>query len=132
MWFETVGNIKDEWKLIGHGDAGETSIVMAHRPGVCDPAKAARPAERHYSDSLKITEMNLLNFREIMPVHMAMRVKDVSETGAMLEPSLYPGADTGGWMENANPQTALEMRDAIVKLVVEFLPEFEKIEFDKI
>jgi hypothetical protein len=76
--------------------------------------------------------MNLLKFKEIMPVHMSMRVKDVSDIGAMLEPSLYPGADKGQWMEGVNPQTALDIREAVVKLVVEFLPEFEKIEFDKI
>jgi creatinine amidohydrolase len=132
MWFETVGNLKDEWKLLGHGDAVETSFVLAHRPGICDPSKAIRPVETHYSDDLQIKEKNHVVFKGVMPVHFQMRVKDVSETGAMLEPSLYPDADHGQWMEGVNPQTAADITKAIVQYVVEFLPEFEKISFDKI
>jgi creatinine amidohydrolase len=132
MWFETVGNIKDEWKLLGHGDAVETAYVLAHRPGLCDPAKAVRPTSRQYSEKLSIREMNDIVFKGVMPVHLQMRVKDVTDSGAMLEPSLYPGADHGQWMEGVRPELAEEITETIMRYVVEFLPEFEKISFDKI
>lgn len=132
MWFETVGHLKDEWKLIGHGDGGETAFVLAYRPGICNPDEAIRPEYKQTSETLKIEEMNLMNFKGVMPVHFQMRVKDVSETGAMLEASLYPDGDHGQWMEGVDPQMAADMRTAVLDLLEEFLPEFEKIHYDAI
>ncbi len=130
MWFETVGHLKDEWKLIGHGDAAETAFVLAYRPGICDPEKAVRPVNRDLSDTLKLGDMNQVFFKDVMQVHFQMRVKDVTDNGAMLEPSLYPGADHGQWMEGVDPQMAVDMRKAILDLLVEVLPEFEKVTFE--
>lgn len=51
-------------------------------------------------------------------------------TGTMLEPSLYPDGDHGQWMEGVDPQMAVDMRKAVLDLLVEFLPEFEKVTFE--
>jgi creatinine amidohydrolase len=132
MWFEMIGNVKEEWKLIGHGDASETAFVLAYRPETCDPSQAIRPINKNLTDELIMGDMGHITFKGVMPVHFQLRVKDVTDIGAMLEPSLYPGADHGQWMEGVDPKMAEEMTKVVLDYFLQFLPEFEKVQFDPI
>ena len=132
MWFEMIGNVKDEWKLIGHGDASETAFVLAYRPETCDPSQAIRPTNKNLTDELIMGDMGHITFKGVMPVHFQLRVKDVTDIGAMLEPSLYPGGDHGQWMEGVDPKMAEEMTKVVLDYFLQFLPEFEKVHFDPI
>lgn len=131
MWFEMIGNIKDEWKLVGHGDATETAFVLAYRPETCDPSQAIRPTNKPLGD-MPVGDMNEVMFKGVMPVHFQCRVKDCSDIGAILEPSLYPDGDHGQWMEGVDAQMAVDMTKVVMEYVAEFLPEFEKVHFDPI
>jgi len=131
MWFELAGKINIEWAALGHGDGSETEVVMAHKPGMVDVSKAKRPVHKDFGE-LKMPDVGVLIYDKIMPIHMTMRVKDFTETGAMLEPHLYPGADHGQWTEEIDPSRVATMRKAVNDYVVRFLPEFEKISFEPI
>ena len=131
MWFELAGKLNEKWVALGHGDALETAVVMAHKPGLVDTSTAKRPEHNDFG-TLTMPDVNLLMYKDIMPVHLTLRVRDISPCGSVLEPHMYPGADKGQWIEDAKAELALEMRPAVNDYVIGFLPEFEKITFEPI
>ena len=128
MWFELAGKLNEKWAALGHADALETSVIMAHKPGLVDTSAAKRPVHNDFA-GMKMPDVNLLLYKGVMPVHLTLRVQDISACGSILEPHLCPGADKGQWIEDSSPETAKEARKAVIEHVVGFLAEFEKLSF---
>ena len=132
MWYELAGRINKEWAALGHGDAAETEVVMAHKPGLVKLEGVERPPEDISFGELKMTEMNKLFFKDIMPAHFSLRISDFSKSGAIIETHIIPGAYHGQWLEDVDPERTIPMRKAVTEYVVGFLPEFEKVKFDPV
>ncbi|MCL2498486.1 MAG: creatininase family protein [Symbiobacteriaceae bacterium] len=131
MWYELAGKINKEWAALGHADGSESEVVMAHKPGLVDLAKAKRPVHNDFG-VLTMPDVGILLYQDMLPIHMTIRVQDFTPSGAMLEPHLHPGADHGQWVEEVDPAKAIPMRKAVNDYILGFLPEFEKIHFEPI
>jgi creatinine amidohydrolase len=108
MWYEFGGDLDPAFKCVGHGDAAETSFMLAARPDLVDLGAARPPTRGRLSPGIEVGGLYALRFRGAK-VRSVLRSRDVSEPG-----------NTGD-----DPRTATAERgQAILRGVVDYLAAF--------
>jgi creatinine amidohydrolase len=92
LWWEAAAALDPEWSLIGHGDFVETSLMLAINEAIVDLGKANPPVRKNLSDRLILNDIHDCRFESGL-IHVALRTRDYTDSGDMIEYGASPGAD---------------------------------------
>jgi creatinine amidohydrolase/Fe(II)-dependent formamide hydrolase-like protein len=126
-WFEIASFPNPKWALFGHGDYTETSVVLAINDNLVDLDRSHVPARKHMSDSMVLDDVHDCRFKNA-PVHIALRTKDYTDSGDMIEYGLFPEADHSIPPTAASARMGKEIIEAIARYTSDFVTEFCKVQ----
>ena len=126
LWWESAQAIDPNWALIGHGDFLETSLVLAINEKIVDLDKAKLPVRRNLSDTLILDDIHECRFKSGL-IHVALRTRDYTDTGDMIEYGVSPGVDHSVPPTAASPELGREVMEKVSQYIEEFIEEFRKV-----
>jgi creatinine amidohydrolase len=128
QWFYIAGKLNKNWELIAHGDIIETSLMLLISPDNVKLDRAAVPINKKLTDKIQTLGGPPCKFRE-GSVDFYLMMKDVTDTGDMLEYDHFPNADFTISPAGASIEKGKEIAKAMVDYIVDFTEEFKKIKF---
>jgi len=125
LWWESSQAINPDWALIGHGDFLETSVMLAINERIVDLQQANLPVRQNLSDSLILDDIHECRFQSGL-VHVALRTRDYSATGDMIEYGVSPEVDHSVPPSTATAERGEEILSRVAVYIKEFIEEFRK------
>ncbi len=126
LWWEASQAINPDWALIGHGDFLETSVMLAINDEIVAIDKAGIPIRKNLSDRLILDDIHECRFKSGL-IHVALRTKDYTDTGDMIEYGASPGADHSIPPSMATATRGSEILTQVSEYISEFIDEFRKV-----
>ncbi len=127
QWYEVAGALNHDWSLLGHGDIGETAMMLHINPNIVRMDRAAIPTNK------KIGNMQLLDLTrgefEGAPVYLNIRTKDVTDCSALLEIGHSVGIDYTKSPAEATPEIGETICNAVVDYAIRFVDEFAQMKY---
>jgi len=129
QWWEIAGKLNKKWQAIAHGDIIETSLMLLISPDNVKLDRAAVPINKKLTDKIQTLGGEPCKFRE-GSVRFYLMMKDITDTGDMLEYGLSSNADFTISPAGASIEKGKEVAKAMVDYIVDFTEEFKKIKFE--
>jgi creatinine amidohydrolase len=126
LWWEASQAINPDWALIGHGDFLETSVMLAIDEKIVAMDKAQLPVRKNLSDKLILDDIHECRFKTGL-IHVALRTKDYTDTGDMIEYGASPGADHSVPPSAATAARGNKILTQVSEYISEFIDEFRKV-----
>lgn len=124
-WFITANK---GYPLLGHGDINETSMMLHITPNHVDMTQAGLPVNKKLTDRMEVLDGTGVKF-EGGVVNFFLRMRDVTDTGDMLEIGHSADADFTISCKDATAKQGEETFDLIIDYMVDFVEEFKKVSF---
>lgn len=125
-WFITANK---GYPLLGHGDINETSMMLQITPDFVDMSAAGLPVNKKLTDRMEVLDGSAVMFDGGV-VNFFLRMRDVTDTGDMLEIGHSHGADFSVSCLGATAEQGRETFDVVVNYMVDFVEEFKKVSFE--
>lgn len=126
--FYIAGKLNKEWELIAHGDIIETSLMLLISPDSVKLDRAAVPINKKLTDKIQTLGGPACKFKE-GSVDFYLMMKDITDSGDMLEYDHFPNADFTISPAGASIEKGKEIAEGIINYIVDFIEEFKKIKF---
>lgn len=126
LWWEAAAGLNPEWSLIGHGDFVETSLMLAINEAIVDLGHAKPPVRRNLSDRLILNDIHDCRFESGL-IHVALRTKDYTESGDMIEYGASPGADHSVPPTAATAARGEEILKSVAQYTARFIDAFSEV-----
>lgn len=127
-WWQVTGSKKKEWAMLGHGDIIETSMMLYLAGEHVKLNKADIPVNRNLTNNIRILDGSACEYKGGV-VNFYLNMKDVTDTGDMLEYGHSPNADYTISPKDSTKDLGKELLDFVVNYLVDFIDEFKKINF---
>jgi len=127
MWYEVSGTLNDDWKLIGHGDHVETSLVLAINDEGVDMDKAKLPERKNLSDELILNDIHDCRYKG-GKINVGLRTKDYTDTGDMMEYGHNPEVDHSIPPTEASREKGEAIIQGVTEYISDFIDEFKKVD----
>ena len=127
QWYEVAGAIRKEWGLLGHGDIGETAMMLHVAPDCVKMDRANLPHNKSIGN-IRLLDLHRGEF-EGASVYLNIRTKDVTATGDLIEYGHTADADYTRSPKGATAEMGAEICDAITDYACRFIDEFANMRF---
>lgn len=131
QWWDIAGGLKDEWKLVAHGGFIETSMVLAVEEDLVDMDKAEKTEPKKISDEIDLEGIVTCRYKKGL-YHLALRTKDYTDTGYMVEYHMSPDADHDIPPTEASTELGEEIMEAVADNIADFVEEFKQVELEPV
>ncbi len=126
LWWEAAAALDPGWALIGHGDFVETSLMLAINEAIVDLGEARPPVRKNLSDRLILNDIHDCRF-ESGQIHVALRTRDYTDTGDMIEYGASPGADHTVPPSAATATRGEQILARVAEYIARFIDAFAKV-----
>jgi len=131
MWWEIAGQLNPDWTSLGHGDINETSVVLAIAPQTVNLEKAETPVNKKLTPAIRVLNSSSCEFKNGV-LKVALRASDVSDRGDFIGVRRIPGTGIKASPKNATAERGRKILDAVVRYIVDFSKEFQKVSFEPV
>lgn len=127
QWYEVAGCMRKEWGLRGHGDIGETAMMLHVAPETVRMDRAHIPQNKTVGN-IKFLDLHRGEF-EGASVYLNLRTKDITDSGDLMEFGHSTDVDYSTSPAEATAELGAAMCEACVDYAVRFIDEFVNFKF---
>jgi len=127
LWWEAAAALDPGWSLIGHGDFVETSLMLAINESIVDLGRANPPLRKNLSDRLILNDIHDCRFESGL-IHVALRTRDYTDSGDMIEYGASPGADHSVPPSAATAARGEDILGKVAQYIARFIDAFSEVQ----